>query len=127
MDYEHRDLLFSVADGRFEFPDDYTRYAGQGHDHDAHAVDCVVVVHYGDSWSAGVWRAALGGNPVADGPQSRHQFLCAADRCERAGHGAQRRLAAAVAASVLVLRASRGLYRDFARHGRDLADFVDVL
>ena len=44
-----------------------------------------------------------------------------------ADHGAQGRIAAAVAASVLVLRTSRGLHRDSAGHGRGVADSLDVL
>ncbi len=127
MDHEHCDFLFSVADGRVELPDDYARYAGQGHDHDAHAVDGVVVVHHRDSWAAGVRSAAVGWDPAAVGPQPGHQFLRPADRRERTDYAAQGWFPATVAASVLVLRASGGLHRDFARDGRDVADSVDVL
>jgi len=30
VDYEHRDLLFSLADGCVELPHDYARYAAKG-------------------------------------------------------------------------------------------------
>ena len=64
---------------------------------------------------------------AADGPQSGHQLLCAAGGGERTDHGPQGRIAAAVAASVLVLRAPGGLHRDPAGHGRGVAGSVDVL
>jgi heme/copper-type cytochrome/quinol oxidase subunit 1 len=77
--------------------------------------------------TAGVWRVALGGNSAADGSESGYEFLCAAGGGERTDHGAQGRIATAVAASVLVLRASGGVHRDPAGDGRGVAGSVDVL
>src|ERR1039458_9035113 len=121
VEHEHCDLLYRVADGGAEFYYDYARSAGEGHDHDAHAADGVVMVHHGDSWSSGIRSAAFGGHSVADGPEYGYELLCAAGGGERTDHGAQGRVASAVAASVLVLRASRGLHRDSAGHGRGVA------
>src|ERR1700734_3827650 len=126
MDHQHCDFLHRVADGRVELSDDHARHAGEGHDDDAHAVDGMVVVYYRDSWVAGVWSVALSGNSASVGSQHGHQFLCAAGGGERCADGAQRRIAAAMAASVLVLRTSRSLHCDSAGHGRDLADSLDV-
>ncbi len=127
VDHEHCDFLRCVVDGGAELYYDYARSAGEGHDYDAHAADRLVVVHHGDFGIAGVWRVALGGNSAIDGSEFGDEFLCAAGGGERADHGAQGRIAAAVAASVLVLRASGGLHCDPAGDGRGFAGFVDVL
>ena len=115
--------IFCVASlmGALNFITTTLDLRAKGMTHDAHAADRVVMVHHSDSWAAGVRRAALGGNSAAHGSQSRHQFLCSAGGRERTGHGTQGRIAVAVAASVLVLRTSRGLHRDLARNGRGLA------
>ena len=127
VDHEHCDFLRRVVDGGVELYYDYARSAGEGHDYDAHAADRLVVVHHGDFGIAGVWRVALGGNSAIDGSEFGDEFLCAAGGGERADHGAQGRIAAAVAASVLVLRTSGGLHCDPAGDGRGFAGFVDVL
>src|ERR1700733_9958245 len=119
MDYQHCDLLYRFADGRTKFSYDYARHAGQGHDHDAHALDGVVVVHHGDSWAAGVRCAVVCGDSVIAGSESRHQLLRAPDRGQWASSVAQGRVVPALAAPVLVFRTSRGIYRDSAWDGRD--------
>src|ERR1700722_1706630 len=67
LDYEHCDFLRGVINGGAELHHYHTRPAGQGHDFDAYAAHGMVVVHYRDSWAAGVWCSALSGNSVVDG------------------------------------------------------------
>ena len=127
LDYKHRDFLHCVADGGAELYHHHARPAGKRHDDDAHAAHRVVVVYHCDSRAAGVRRAALGRHSVADGSQSGHQLLCAVGCRKRSGDGPQGRVASAVATSVLVLRAPRGLHCDFAGHGGGVAGSIDIL
>ena len=70
----------------------------------------------------------VGRHPAAARPHRRHQLLHSRRAGgERPDHGTQGRLAAALAAPVLVLRTSRGVHRDPARHGRDFAAALHVL
>ena len=127
VDHQYCDFLHRVVDGRHQLHRDHSRPARQGMTMMPPAAHLLGLVRHRDSGIAGVRRSAFGRDSVYCSTASRHQLLRPrwADG-ERPDHGPQRRVASALAALVLVLRASRGLHRDSARHGRDFPDSLDL-
>ncbi len=64
VDYQHCHLLRRVVDGCAELYYHGSGSTGQGHDHDAHAADCLVMVHHRDPRTAGFRRPAFGRHPA---------------------------------------------------------------
>src|SRR5579871_6373957 len=85
------------------------------------------MVHHCDSGIACLRCAAIGGNSAAARPEHGNKLLRSLGGRERDSDGAQGRLPSALAAPVLVLRASGGVHRDPARDGGGLAGSLDVL
>ncbi len=113
-----------VAARRGQFHHHHHSVAGQGADLDAAAVFRLGAVHHRFSSPPGVSSAGGGGRHATDGSARRDQ-LFHADGIGREwrGHADQRRRQpAALAASLLVPRASRGLRADSARHGHRRGD-----
>ena len=93
----------------------------QGHEPDAPAAQRLGVVHHLVHGPHGIRGADARVHPCHPRPRGRHQLL----RPVESGHqrpaaAALGRLDASLAAPVLVLRTSRGLHRDRARHGHRL-------
>ena len=106
MGDQHCHILRRFVNGRAELHYYTPRSARERHDAVPPAAHVLGLVRHCDSGIAGLRRAAFGGNSAAAGSESGYEFLCPFSCCERHGDGAQRRVAAAVAAPVLVLRSS---------------------
>ncbi len=91
-------------------------------------VTCVELVPFGDSEPARIFGASRGGVSDPAGPSCGHRLLRAGRtaRCRRSDP-AGGWFSLAVAASLLVFRTSRGLYRDPARHGHRVASDLELL
>ncbi len=105
-----------VADGRDKLHHDHHQHAHQGHDVFPHAAGCLVAVHHRDPAAAGAAGAHHRAGAVA----------VRSDGGDALFHSHRRRRAAALAASVLVLRPSRGLHHDPARDGHHLGRHRDL-
>ena len=127
MDHQHRDFLRGFVARRAEFHYDAAEHAHARHVFDAHATDLLGLVYNRGAGAAFISGVIGRRNSIAVGPNRGDQLLYSRqlvrERLTRAA--AQRRLAVALAALVLVLWPSGSLHRDFAGHGRDLAHPFD--
>ena len=114
--HQHHRARRVVADGLDQLHHDDHQHAHQGDVLLPHAAGDLVAVHHGDSAAARAAGADHGARVAAVRSHGRHAFLPARGR----------RRAAAVAASVLVLRPSRSLHHDPARDGHFVGDHLGV-
>ena len=117
-----RDLLCWAAPWIFKFHYDNPRPAHHGHDADAHATLHVGMVYHLLHRTTGVRRSASRLHFADSRSCGWNQLLCPFKSCgERSTGESFRRIAPAMAALVLVLRASGGLHCDPAGRGHCLS------
>ena len=125
---QHRAFFHRVPDNGHQHDRDRDGRARPRHDSHAHAPNLLELVRDRDPEPAGVLRTVRGAASDSARPPRRHQLLHPGRAVgQRSDHPAQRRLSPALAAPVLVFRASRGLHRDPAGHGNRFAPDLQLL